>query len=92
MEVQYFSKKLCPPNLAKAQSLIDVHPYEAEHSLFGVLKTNRYIFNFRSEKDIMNVERTFDLLDRYKENFVKEDALCGKQERSMGKIQLGRLY
>src|SRR4030042_6407386 len=27
----------------------------------------------------MNVERTFDLLDRYKEHFVKEDALCGKQ-------------
>ncbi len=55
-------KKLFPTNLAKAQSLIDVHPCETEHSLFGVLKTNRYIFNFRSEKDIMNVERTFDLL------------------------------
>ena len=27
----------------------------------------------------MNVERTFDLLDRYKEQFMKEDALCGKQ-------------
>lgn len=27
----------------------------------------------------MNVERTFDLLDRYKEKFIKEDALCGKQ-------------
>jgi long-chain acyl-CoA synthetase len=27
----------------------------------------------------MNVERTFDLLDRYKEHFNKEDALCGKQ-------------
>jgi long-chain acyl-CoA synthetase len=27
----------------------------------------------------MNIERTFDLLNRYKENFVKEDALCGKK-------------
>ena len=27
----------------------------------------------------MNVERTFDLLDRYREHFIKEDALCGKQ-------------
>ena len=27
----------------------------------------------------MNVERTFDLLDRYKEHFIKEDALCSKQ-------------
>ncbi len=27
----------------------------------------------------MNIERTFDLLDRYKEKFIKEDALCGKQ-------------
>lgn len=27
----------------------------------------------------MKVERTFDLLDRYSELFVKEDALCGKQ-------------
>jgi long-chain acyl-CoA synthetase len=27
----------------------------------------------------MNVERTFDLLDRYKESFMKEDALCSKQ-------------
>ena len=28
----------------------------------------------------MNVERTFDLLARYRENFVKEDALCAKQD------------
>jgi long-chain acyl-CoA synthetase len=28
----------------------------------------------------MNVERTFDLLDRYREHFMKEDALCGKQD------------
>src|SRR4030042_4243169 len=27
----------------------------------------------------MNIERTFDLLDRYKEHFKKEDALCSKQ-------------
>jgi long-chain acyl-CoA synthetase len=27
----------------------------------------------------MNIERTFDLLDHYKEKLVKEDALCGKQ-------------
>jgi len=27
----------------------------------------------------MNVERTFDLLDRYRVNFIKEDALCSKQ-------------
>ncbi len=27
----------------------------------------------------MNIERTFDLLDRYRENFTKEDALCSKQ-------------
>ncbi len=28
----------------------------------------------------MNVERTFDLLDRYREKFIdKDDALCGKQ-------------
>ena len=27
----------------------------------------------------MNVERTFDLLDRYRDLFKKEDALCGKQ-------------
>jgi long-chain acyl-CoA synthetase len=27
----------------------------------------------------MNVERTFDILARYRENFVKEDALCAKQ-------------
>jgi long-chain acyl-CoA synthetase len=27
----------------------------------------------------MNVERTFDLLSRYKEIFLKEDALCGKK-------------
>lgn len=27
----------------------------------------------------MNVERTFDLLARYRENFVKEDVLCAKQ-------------
>ncbi len=27
----------------------------------------------------MNVERTFDLLSRYKEHFMKEDALCGKR-------------
>ena len=28
----------------------------------------------------MNVERTFDLLDRYRDLFKKEDALCGKQD------------
>jgi long-chain acyl-CoA synthetase len=28
----------------------------------------------------MNVERTFDLLDRYRENFVKDDVLCSKHE------------
>lgn len=27
----------------------------------------------------MNVERTFDLLERYRHNFLKEDALCSKQ-------------
>lgn len=27
----------------------------------------------------MDIERTFDLLDRYRERFVKEDALCSKQ-------------
>lgn len=27
----------------------------------------------------MSVERTFDLLDRYRETFIKDDALCGKQ-------------
>jgi long-chain acyl-CoA synthetase len=27
----------------------------------------------------MKIERTFDLLDRYKENFKKEDVLCSKQ-------------
>jgi long-chain acyl-CoA synthetase len=27
----------------------------------------------------MNVERTFDLLDRYRAHFIKEDALCSKQ-------------
>ena len=27
----------------------------------------------------MTVERTFDLLERYRENFTKEDALCSKQ-------------
>ena len=27
----------------------------------------------------MNIERTFDLLDKYKEQFIKEDALCAKQ-------------
>jgi long-chain acyl-CoA synthetase len=27
----------------------------------------------------MNLERTFDLLDRYREHIIKEDALCGKQ-------------
>ncbi|MBN2481001.1 MAG: long-chain fatty acid--CoA ligase [Bacteroidales bacterium] len=27
----------------------------------------------------MNVERTFDLLNRYREYFIKEDALCSKQ-------------
>jgi long-chain acyl-CoA synthetase len=27
----------------------------------------------------MNVERTFDLLNRYREHFIKEDALCSKQ-------------
>jgi long-chain acyl-CoA synthetase len=27
----------------------------------------------------MNVTRTFDLLDRYKDNFLKDDALCFKQ-------------
>jgi len=27
----------------------------------------------------MNVERTFDLLDRYREHFIKSDALCSKQ-------------
>ncbi len=27
----------------------------------------------------MKVERTFDLLGRYKEHFIKEDALCGKK-------------
>lgn len=30
----------------------------------------------------MNVTRTFDLLDRYKENFQKDDALCFKQNGS----------
>lgn len=28
----------------------------------------------------MSIERTFDLLDRYREHFVKEDALCCKQD------------
>lgn len=28
----------------------------------------------------MNVERTFDLLDRYREHFSKDDALCGKKD------------
>ena len=28
----------------------------------------------------MNVSRTFDLLDRYKENFVKDDALCFRKK------------
>jgi long-chain acyl-CoA synthetase len=27
----------------------------------------------------MNIERTFDLLDKYKEQFIKEDAFCSKQ-------------
>ncbi len=27
----------------------------------------------------MSLERTFDLLDRYRDNFIKEDALCTKQ-------------
>jgi long-chain acyl-CoA synthetase len=30
----------------------------------------------------MNVTRTFDLLDRYKENYQKDDALCFKQDGS----------
>ena len=37
----------------------------------------------------MNVERTFDLLDRYKENFVKDDVLCSKQGGAWVKYSTG---
>ncbi len=37
----------------------------------------------------MNVERTFDLLDRYREHFIKEDALCGKQNGVWVKYSAG---
>ena len=37
----------------------------------------------------MNVERTFDLLDRYREHFIKEDALCGKQNGIWVKFSSG---
>src|SRR4030042_3988638 len=38
-----------------------------------------YISKTKSKSSEMNIERTFDLLDRYRENFNKEDVLCGKQ-------------
>ncbi len=37
----------------------------------------------------MNVERTFDLLSRYKEHFIKEDALCGKKNGVWQKYSSG---
>jgi long-chain acyl-CoA synthetase len=37
----------------------------------------------------MNTERTFDLLDRYRKNFIKEDALCAKQGGSWVKYSSG---
>jgi long-chain acyl-CoA synthetase len=37
----------------------------------------------------MNVTRNFDLLDRYKELFDKEDALCGKQNGQWIKYSSG---
>jgi long-chain acyl-CoA synthetase len=37
----------------------------------------------------MNVERTFDLLDRYKEHFIKEDALCSKENGVWRKYSTG---
>jgi long-chain acyl-CoA synthetase len=37
----------------------------------------------------MNIERTFDLLSRYKEHFIKEDALCGKKNGVWQKYSSG---
>ncbi len=37
----------------------------------------------------MSVERTFDLLDRYKERLAKEDALCGKKNGVWQKFSSG---
>ncbi len=37
----------------------------------------------------MEVKRTFDLLDRYRENFQKDDALCFKQNGAWVKFSSG---